>query len=761
MISRQHLGSSALLFLLSLLLIPSSFALTVTGKPPATVVVGKAFSFTPTVSNSVGKRYYRLRGTRPAWLHYAPSTATISGTPTAPGAWLDLVLVISDSQSRVVLPVPLTAKKAATKLAISGTPATSVTAGQRYSFTPTTVASGTAKITYQITNAPKWATFSTATGSLAGTPAAAQTGITSNIVIKATDGTQSASLAPFSITVNAAAASAPTISGSPATSVVAGQAYSFQPTAVSKSGAALTFRIANKPVWANFNTANGALSGTPTAAQVGTSANVIITVSDGKLEASLPAFAISVVAAPVTAPPPVSSIPSTSACSVALRGSHATYDVGPGKTYTELTNVPWLSLQAGDVVNIYYRATPYRTKFALKAQGTAAAPVVINGVTDANCNQPVVSGTNAVYAADRASSGYDNQWSLDDSVIYIWWGNGGWANKPKFITIQNLKLTGGSSGIFAVTVEDLLVQNCEITDVNGWGVFVNTKNDEPNGEETSYRVTIRGNRIYNNGVAGSYLYHNLYIQSYRATYEGNYIGSLRAGAEGSSIKDRSSGTIIRYNTIVAAARAIDLVETEGGRGTVDADPLYHDAQVYGNVIINDDTVPGAGSGALIHWGYDNNPLEARKGTLYFFGNTVVSNIQGDWIALFDQQSSSADVDPHNSIEVQNSIIWHSGSARLAMGKNVGKVTFTGRNWISSGWINGDPWNGNTVTVGGQATLIQGTNPLLDTNRRPTASSPVVGQATGTTKAAVSYEFLSPVGVTPRATAKDLGALEHR
>lgn len=761
MMIRKSLGALLLLFSLSLISSPRSFAISISGSPPASLVVGQRFSFTPVVTNSANgaKLMFGMLGSRPAWLGVSKWTGTLAGTPTSAGTWSGLKLVVWDGKNYAVLPVTLTAKNGAAKLSISGSPASVVTAGQRYSFSPTTIATGSMKVSYQISNAPKWAAFSATTGNLAGTPTTAQTGTTSNIVIKATDGTQSASLAPFSITVQAVS-TAPTISGTPATSVVAGQSYSFKPTAVSPSGAALSFGIANKPAWAAFSTANGALTGTPTTAQVGTSSNVVISVSDGKLSASLPAFAIAVTAAAVTSPPSA-SIPSTAACSSALRGSHATYDVGPGKTYTELTSVPWLSLQAGDVVNIYYRSTPYRTKFAIKAQGTAAAPVVINGVTDSNCNQPVVSGTSAVYATDRTSSGYDNQYSLDDSVIYIWWGNGGWAKKPKFITIQNLKLTGGSTGIYAVTVEDLLVQNCEITDVNGWGVFVNTKNDDPNGEETSYRTTIRGNRIYNNGVAGSYLYHNLYIQSYRATYEGNYIGQLRPGAQGSSIKDRSSGTVIRYNTIVAAARAIDLVESEGGRGTVDVDPLYNDAQVYGNLIINDDTLPGGASGALIHWGYDNNPAEARKGTLYFFNNTVVSNVQGGWIALFDQQSSNSSVNPGNTVEVQNSIIWQSGSAALKLGKNVGKVNFTGRNWISTGWGNGDPYNGSTISVSGQGTLIQGTNPVLDSARRPTSSSPVVGQAAGTSKAPVVYEFVSPAGVATRATANDLGAFEHR
>lgn len=86
--------------------------------------------------------------------------------------------------------------------------------------------------------------------------------------------------------------SAPTISGSPATSVVAGSAYSFTPATADANGDTLAFSISNKPSWASFNTVTGALSGTPST--TGTYSNIVITVSDGQASASLAAFAIAV-----------------------------------------------------------------------------------------------------------------------------------------------------------------------------------------------------------------------------------------------------------------------------------------------------------------------------------------------------------------------------------------------------------------------------------------------------------------------------------
>lgn len=84
-----------------------------------------------------------------------------------------------------------------------------------------------------------------------------------------------------------------TISGTPATTAAVGSSYSATPQA--KGGDALAFAIQNKPAWAQFNTTSGALTGTPTAAA--TFADIVISVSDGKTSAALPAFSITVAAA--------------------------------------------------------------------------------------------------------------------------------------------------------------------------------------------------------------------------------------------------------------------------------------------------------------------------------------------------------------------------------------------------------------------------------------------------------------------------------
>jgi hypothetical protein len=88
--------------------------------------------------------------------------------------------------------------------------------------------------------------------------------------------------------------SGPTISGVPASTAVAGQAYSFQPQIANTTGTAVSFSIQHQPSWAKFNAKTGQLSGTPSTSQVGQYAGIAITLVDGKTSVALPAFSITV-----------------------------------------------------------------------------------------------------------------------------------------------------------------------------------------------------------------------------------------------------------------------------------------------------------------------------------------------------------------------------------------------------------------------------------------------------------------------------------
>jgi hypothetical protein len=102
---------------------------------------------------------------------------------------------------------------------------------------------------------------------------------------------------PAANTPTTSANAAPQISGNPGTTVSVGASFSFQPAVTDANGDTLSLTIENKPSWATFSITTGNLSGTPTAADVGSFANIIIRVSDGNSTTALAAFSVDVRAA--------------------------------------------------------------------------------------------------------------------------------------------------------------------------------------------------------------------------------------------------------------------------------------------------------------------------------------------------------------------------------------------------------------------------------------------------------------------------------
>lgn len=186
--------------------------------------------------------------------------------------------------------------------ALSGVPATTVAAGEAYRFVPRASDPDGDVLTFSIQNAPSWGTFDTATGVLAGAPAAVNVGTSSSILISVSDGVLVTSLPAFSIQVTSATTPAPTptgntpptVSGVPSTAATVGAAYVFQPSASDADGNTLTFSIASKPAWATFSTSTGQLSGIPAVGDVGAFSGVTISVSDGRTSAALATFSITV-----------------------------------------------------------------------------------------------------------------------------------------------------------------------------------------------------------------------------------------------------------------------------------------------------------------------------------------------------------------------------------------------------------------------------------------------------------------------------------
>jgi VCBS repeat-containing protein len=84
---------------------------------------------------------------------------------------------------------------------ISGSPPITVAEDTLYSFSPTVEDVDGDTLTFSIVNLPTWATFSTDSGTLSGTPTNDHVGTTEGIVITVTDGELFSSLAAFDLTV--------------------------------------------------------------------------------------------------------------------------------------------------------------------------------------------------------------------------------------------------------------------------------------------------------------------------------------------------------------------------------------------------------------------------------------------------------------------------------------------------------------------------------------------------------------------------------
>lgn len=279
---------------------PANNAPTIAGTPGGTATVTRSYSFMPTGADADGDTLTYSIQNKPAWATFTAATGQLTGTPISAnvGNYDNIIITVSDGQAQASL-APFSIQVVSSAPAnraptITGTPATTVTAGSAYTFTPVGSDADGNTLTYSIQNRPTWAQFNATTGRLSGTPTSANVGTSARITISVTDGTATASLPSFTIQVMAAANRAPTISGSPLLSILVGVGYTFQPSASDPDGDTLTFSIQNRPSWATFNTSTGRLSGTPGLLDIALFSNITISVSDGSHIVSLPAFSLSV-----------------------------------------------------------------------------------------------------------------------------------------------------------------------------------------------------------------------------------------------------------------------------------------------------------------------------------------------------------------------------------------------------------------------------------------------------------------------------------
>jgi len=353
----------------------------------------------------------------------------------------------------------------------------------------------------------------------------------------------------------------------------------------------------------------------------------------------------------------------------------AEYHVGPSQMYANIGNVPWEALSAGDTVFIHARPTPYSEKWVLNRVGTAASPITVRGVPDENGALPVILGEGATTRAQL------NYWNEERGILKIGGSNKPSDGTPAYIVVENLHFrrargafTGrngasayltNAAGIYVEKGSHITVRNCVLED-NGNGLFVASATTD---------MVIEGNYIYGNGNVGSIYEHNTYTEARNILYQFNRFGPLCVGCDGNNLKDRSSGTVIRYNWIESGNRQMDLVDAEDSDELVN-DPAYLQTFVYGNVLIEPDN---AGNSQIVHFGGDSGDTAIYRGTLYFWNNTVVSTRAGNTTLL--RLSSN-----EQTAEVRNNIIYVTASGnRLALSNEAGTLKY-GWNLFKTGFV---------------------------------------------------------------------------
>src|SRR5262245_53014367 len=362
----------------------------------------------------------------------------------------------------------------------------------------------------------------------------------------------------------------------------------------------------------------------------------------------------------------------------------AIYDVGPGQPLASIGAVPWESLGPGDVVRIHWRATPYKEKFVIGRQGTLVAPIVVQGVPGPNGELPVIDGNGAStrLQLDYASEGR--------GVIKIGSSSIPPDTTPKHIVIEKLVVQGArstygftddagaaqaysanASTIYVEKGENITVRDCELRDA-GNGFFVASSD-----ALASKNILVERCFIHDNGNVGSIFEHNLYVAGIGMVFQDNRLGPLAPGASGNNLKDRSAGLVVRYNWIEGGNRQLDLVDGEDS-SLIRSDPRYGQTFVYGNVLVEPDA---AGNRQICHYGGDSGTTaNYRKGTLYFYNNTVVSR-RTDRTTLLRLSTNSERCD------CRNNIVYTSAAAGSSLGlvDDTGVVDLT-HNWFKPGWV---------------------------------------------------------------------------
>jgi hypothetical protein len=164
--------------------------------------------------------------------------------------------------------------------------------------------------------------------------------------------------------------------------------------------------------------------------------------------------------------------------------------------YENIGEVPWESVEAGHIVLVHWKATPYYEKWVVCREGSVGSPIVIKGVPGSGGQRPVLSGQGATTRPQL------NFWNESRGIIKVGGANNPPDCTPAFIVIENLEIRSGrppysfwaddgytsyASNCAAIYVEKgygLALRNCALADC-GNGLFTSWQSDRSDPQQIS------------------------------------------------------------------------------------------------------------------------------------------------------------------------------------------------------------------------------------------------------------------------------------
>ncbi|MFM8892615.1 MAG: right-handed parallel beta-helix repeat-containing protein, partial [Planctomycetia bacterium] len=454
-------------------------------------------------------------------------------------------------------------------------------------------------------------------------------------------------------------------------------------------------------------------------------------------------------------------------------GGPRTYDIGPGRPLSRLADLDWSRLGPGDTVNVHHKPGGYHELLQIAGRGTASAWITVNGVPDpATGSLPVIDGQDAVLAP-KFRNHYE---PLHGSGAIVVGAPPGYTPgyKPGYITIQNLDIRNCYSassftdvdgtkrsygdvgaGIYLERCDHVTIASCKIHD-NGEGIF---GAGQSGFDRLMTDITVDGNHIWGNGNVGREREHNTYLEAIDTVYQFNRYGPLRAGALGAGLKDRSVGTVIRFNWIEGGLHQLQLPEAQNQADLAMALPRYHRMIVEGNTLV---APPGVGASLIWVGGDQGLTPWYRKGVVRVFHNTLVARSDRSqvWKIIAIEAASGAE-----AIDARNNVLAAFPATVGGVRPEFGLVgrdnrVALGRNWVTPGWVPTTYGDGTfTGRITGAANLVGG--PANDPgfvdaaagDYRLAAGSPCIDGAGGLPASLAAYpvtsQFKSPHGAAAR------------